>query len=530
MRDIQHSIFYPSARPLLMANNIVSTSQPLAAQAGLEVLQQGGSAVDAALAAAITSTVVEPTGSGLGGDAFAIVWDGKTTHALNGSGPSPRLLTAELFKGQQAIPGRGWLSVTVPGMVKLWVELHRKFGKKPFSQLFERAIHYAEKGFPVSVGIADLWKLIAPKYTGQPGFDAYFLPHGRAPLPGELFRNPDLADSLKDIASSYGDSFYHGRLAQEIIKNSDKYGGVMSLEDLASFEAEWVKTISTEFNGYTVHEVPPNTQGIATLIALGILEEVGLSRFEYESAMSFHYQIEAMKLAFADLYAHVADSSHMQVNYEQFLSKSYLKQRAQLINPLQASMFETGVPQNSGTAYVCAADEAGMMVSLIQSNYEGFGSGVVIEGTGISMQNRAMGFSLDPMHANYLKPNKRSFHTIIPGFVQKNNVPLAVFGLMGGPMQAQGHVQLMVAMCLFGLSPQAAADAPRWQIKQGFDIQVEPSFNKDLIQELEKLGHQITVANIENSFSFGGAQIIEKTKSGYMAGSDYRKDGLAVGY
>lgn len=530
MREIKHNIVYPSARPLVMAKNIVSTSQPLAAQAGLEVLQQGGNAVDAALAAAITSVVVEPTGCGLGSDAFAIVWDGSQVHAINGSGPSPKYLTADLFTGLSTMPSRGWLSVTVPGMVQTWVALHKKFGKIPFPNLFKRAIEYAEKGYPVSVGIANLWQRIAPKYQGQPGFNNCFLPKGRAPLPGEIFKNLDLAASLQDIANTYGDSFYHGRLAQEIIKHSEQHGGVMTFEDLASYEAEWVETISTDFNGYQIHEIPPNSQGIATLIALGILEEADVSSYEYGSAESMHYQIEAMKLAFADLYAHVTDQEAMHIRPERFLNKEYLRKRAQLINPHQASEFETGIPKNGGTTYICAADDAGMMVSFIQSNYEGFGSGVVVEGTGISMQNRAMGFSLDPDHPNYLKPNKRTFHTIIPGFVQKEDQPIAVFGLMGGPMQAQGHLQLMTALYGYGLSPQTAADAPRWQITQGFEVLVEPGFSPELIQQLTALGHKVTVAEIQDSFAFGGAQVIEKNQQAYMAGSDYRKDGLAVGY
>ncbi|HLU18496.1 MAG TPA: gamma-glutamyltransferase [Pusillimonas sp.] len=524
------SLPYGSRRPVVCAANIVATSQPLAAQAGLHMLQNGGNAVDAALAAAIALTVVEPTGTGVGGDAFAIVWDGAALHGLNSSGYSPAAWNRDVFAGMDQMPARGWASVTVPGAVAAWHELSHRMGRLPFERLFEPAINYGRAGFAVSPIISRLWATIAPKYKDQPGYRDYFMPQGRTPAPGELFRNPDLADSLQQIAATNGDAFYRGQLAEALLTHCDANGGLMSHDDLAQFKPEWCGTIQHSFAGAEIHEIPPNTQGLAALIALGILEHFDLARYGPDSLPTTHLSIEAMKLAFADLHAHVSDPTSMAVPAQSLLDPEYLKSRAELIDPDRAGDFGPGAPSQGGTVYVAAADDSGMMVSFIQSNYEGFGSGVVVPGTGISLQNRGMGFSLQPGHPNEVGPRKRPFHTIIPGFAMRNGQPLMTFGVMGGPMQAQGHVQMVLRVQLFGQNPQAACDAPRWQVVNGRRVMVEPAMSPDVIQKLSDMGHDITTDRGEAAFSFGGAQIIKRTAHGYVAGSDPRKDGLAIGF
>lgn len=521
---------YGSARSPVLARNVVATSQPLAAQAGLRTLMAGGNAIDAALASAIALTVVEPTGCGLGSDAFAIVWDGQALHGLNACGRSPASWSPARFAGLAKMPARGWDSVTVPGVVSAWVALSEKFGKLPFKQLFEPALAYAREGFQVSPLIAELWARIAPKYRGQPGFDDTFLPGGLAPAAGSLFTNRALADSLELIANSQGRAFYRGALAQAMIAHGEQCGGAMSMDDLADHQVEWCGTIEQEFAGVSAHEIPPNTQGIATLMALGILRHLGIQHHEVDSVQAMHLQIEAMKLAFADVDAFVADPQSMSVGAQALLSETYLAGRAALIDRDTAGDFGPGAPEQGGTVYVTAADASGAMVSFIQSNYEGFGSGVVVPGTGISLQNRGMGFTLDGAHPNAVGPRKRPFHTIIPGFVMQDGKPLMSFGLMGGPMQAQGHLQLIVRMQVFGQNPQAASDAPRWQVTRGRHVLVESTMAPALVAALEARGHVIQREPPEAAFAFGGAQIIVRTDAGYVAGSDHRKDGMAVGF
>lgn len=521
---------YPSQRSPVIARNIVATSQPLAAQAGLRMLLAGGTAVDAALAAAITLTVVEPTANGLGSDAFAIVWDGNELHGLNGSGRAPAAWTAERFAGRTAMPGRGWDSVTVPGAVASWVALSDRFGKLPFEQLFEPAVGYARAGFPVSPVIASLWARIAAKYAGQPGFDEAFLPGGRAPRAGETFRNRPLGDSLALVARTRGDAFYTGRLAEALARHSAAHGGVMAVDDLASHRVEWCGTLAQPFGGIDVHEIPPNGQGIATLMALGILARLGIERHAVDSVESIHLQIEAIKLALADVEAFVSDPASMTVPSAALLSPRYLEARAALVDPRRAQTFGAGAPRTGGTVCVSAADADGMMVSFIQSNYEGFGSGVVVPGTGISLQNRGMGFSLTPDHPNRVGPRKRPFHTIIPGFAMQADQPRMSFGLMGGPMQAQGHVQLVVRTELYGQNPQAASDAPRWQFLDGKRISVEAGMAEPVVRGLAERGHLVQQEPPQAAFAFGGAQLILRTADGYVAGSDHRKDGAAVGF
>jgi gamma-glutamyltranspeptidase/glutathione hydrolase len=530
MSQLGHELPYRSQRSPVYAHNVIATSQPLAAQAGMRMLLGGGNAVDAALATAIALTVVEPTANGIGSDAFAIVWDGTELHGLNASGRSPAAWSPERFRGMKGMPARGWDSVTVPGAVSAWVALSERFGKLPFSALFEPAIQYAERGFPVSPLIAQLWARIAVKYRGQPGFDEAFLPHGRAPAPGERFQFPALARSLEKIAATKGSAFYEGALGTAMIDHCSKHGGAMAMEDLSQHRVDWCGTLAQEFGDVSVHEIPPNGQGIATLMALGVLKEMRLDRYPVDSAEAIHLQIEAIKLAFADLAAFVADPATMQVDAASLLDPHYLATRARSIDPQRAGEFTAGAPRHGGTVYLATADAAGMMVSYIQSNYEGFGSGVVVPGTGISLQNRGWGFSLERGHPNEVGPRKRPLHTIIPGFAMAANKPAMSFGLMGGPMQAQGHVQLVTRMAIYKQNPQAASDAPRWQFLQGRKVSVEAEMPEAVVRALEQKGHIIQKEPPEAAFAFGGAQIIVQCDDGYVAGSDHRKDGAAVGF
>ena len=521
---------YLTARRPVLAANMVATSQPLAAQAGLRMLLKGGNAVDAALAAAITLTVVEPTGNGIGSDAFAIVWDGSVVHGLNASGRSPAGWTRERFAGLSTMPERGWESVTVPGAVSSWVALSERFGALPFAELFGPAIHYAEAGFLVSPHIADLWAGGAAILAEQPGFAECFMPEGRPARAGELFRNPAIARSLRLIAETRGDAFYHGVLADQIAAFARQHGAALNAADLANHSADWCGTVSSRIGNVETHEIPPNGQGIATLIALGILAETEIAELAPDSLMAWHLQIEAMKLAFADVDRHVADPAAMRVTAARLLDPDYLKARARLIERGAAGKPATGVPQHGGTVYVSTADASGMMVSFIQSNFSGFGSGVVVPGTGIHLQNRGIGFSLEPGHVNEVGPDKRPFHTIIPGFACRDGHPVMSFGVMGGQMQAQGHVQMVLRTQLFGQNPQAAIDAPRWRVGNGRAVALEWSVPDELVEGLAALGHDITREAPDQSFGFGGAQAICRLEHGYVAGSDARKDGLAVGF
>lgn len=521
---------YPTQNSPLLARNVVATSQPLAAQAGLQMLAQGGNAIDAALAAAITLTVVEPTGNGLGSDAFAILWDGEQLHGLNASGRSPVDWGPEHLTAAGEIPERGWNAVTTPGAVSAWVALSERFGALPFEALFVPAIDYAENGFPVSPIIAHLWGIAAGLLCEEPGFAACFLPGGQAPKAGEIFRNPDQAASLRLIAQTKGDAFYHGVLAQKIAAAAAKHGAALSMADLAAHKATWSGTISRSYADIELHEIPPNGQGIAALIALGLLEHHPLAHLHPDSPEALHLQIEAIKLGLADAQAFVADPANMNITSDALLDPTYLKARASLINPKRAQIATQGAPRHGGTVYVTAADTQGRMVSFIQSNYMGFGSGVVIPGTGISMQNRGAGFVTAKGHANEIGPGKQPFHTIIPGFVMKDGAPEMSFGVMGGPMQAQGHVQMVTRMMVHGQSPQAASDAPRWRFVSGNEIAVESTMAGETVAALQTMGHQITREAPDNSFGFGGAQLIQRCGEAYIAGSDHRKDGHAVGF
>lgn len=530
MSDISYELPYPSHRSPVLARNIVATSQPLAAQAGLRMLLRGGNAVDAALAAAMALVVVEPTGCGLGGDAFAIIWDGRELHGLNASGRSPAGWTRDRFAGRAEMPGTGWETVTVPGMVAGWAELSQRFGKLDFTELFEPAISYAQDGYHVSPTIARLWQVEASRLKDEPGFSDYFMPNGRAPKAGELFTNRDLATSLRSIAETRGRSFYEGALAERIVEFSRTHSGSLSLDDLAANKPDWCGTISNSFREVDLHEIPPNGQGIAALVALGILERTEIADLAVDSPAALHLQIEAMKIAFADLQAHVGDPDHMHLMPEDLLEPSYLAGRARLINRDRASSFGAGAPKDSGTVYITAADASGMMVSLIQSNYRGFGSGVVVPGTGISLHNRGSDFVLEQGHPNQVAPNKRPFHTIIPGFLMKDGAPLMSFGVMGGGMQAQGHLQMVLRTQLWEQNPQAAIDAPRWRVQNGGVLLVEGAMDSDTVSALGNLGHRVAIDPPEAAFGFGGAQLIQRIEDGYVAGSEHRKDGAACGF
>jgi gamma-glutamyltranspeptidase/glutathione hydrolase len=532
---------YSSTRLPLFARNVVSTSHPLAAQAGLRMMLKGGNAVDAAIAAAATITITEPVSCGLGSDAFCILWDGQKMHGLNASGPAPQAWTPEYFHkkyGKEAVnpPKRGWDAVTVPGAVSAWAALSERFGKLPFADLMEPAIEIAERGYLMPVVVQQKWLAATPLLQSLPGFAESFLPWGRAPNVGELFQFKAAARGLRAIAETKGRAFYEGEIAQALVKFSNEHGGAMTLQDLAQYRPEWVEPIAQNYRGHTLHEIPPNGQGIAALIALGILDHFDVANMKVDGLDSQHVQIEAMKLAFADIYRYVADPRSMEVTPAQMLDPEYLKSRAKLIDMKKAQDFKAGNPVKGGTIYLTAADENGMMVSFIQSNYMGFGSGVVEPSYGISLQNRGFDFSTDPNGlnpANLVAPGKRPFHTIIPAFLSKDGQPVMSYGVMGGNMQPQGHLQTLVRMLDYGQNPQAACDAPRWRCNKGLSINVEGSMNPNTVQGLKELGHELEVIN-DTYMDFGAGQFIwrmgDPKVQGYLAASDPRRDGQAVGF
>lgn len=529
---------YPSQRLPVFGRNLCSTSHPLGAQAGLRMLLAGGSAVDAAIAAAATMTLVEPCSNGLGSDAFAIVWDGTRLHGLNASGTAPAAWTPDYFRRKQGgsastPPQRGWDSVSVPGAVASWAALHERFGRLPFADLFAPAIEVAERGYAVPVVVQQKWAAAADLLAGQPGFREVFLPWGRAPQVGELFRFPGAAKALRLIAQTKGEAFYRGEIAHGIERHAAAHGGAMKASDLAAYRPEWVEPIAKHYGGHTLHEIPPNGQGIAALITLGILAQFDLASLKVDGVDSQHLQIEAMKLAFADTYRYVAERGAMEVTTEQLLDDAYLAERAKLIDMKRAQDFGAGNPAKGGTIYLTAADERGMMVSFIQSNYQGFGSGVVVPEYGVSLQNRGHGFSLDPSSRNVVAPGKRPFHTIIPAFLTRQGQPVMSFGVMGANMQPQGHVQTLLRMLDHGQNPQAACDAPRWRYNAGLELNVEAGMPAATVQGLAERGHAIAV--IQDSYQdFGAGQFIwrlgDPAVEGYVAASDSRRDGLVAAF
>lgn len=536
---------YPTVRMPVMGRNIVSTSHPHAAQAGLKIIHQGGNAIDAAIAAAAVLMIVEPVSNGLGSDCFAIVWDGEQLHGLNASGVSPAAWNLDYFaskygkesNGLVKRPVRGWDSVTVPGALAGWQALHERFGSLPLSDLLQSAIEIAEKGHAVAPIVAHKWAAATNELASQPGFAQAFMPNSRAPGCGELFYFPQAAKAFKRLAAVGLRDFYEGEIAKSICAFAKEHGAAMSASDLASYRPDWVGTISTKVQGYDVHEIPPNGQGIGALIAMGIVEQLDLARHAVDGVESQHLQIEAMKLAFADVYRYVADPRTMEVTPEQMLNLDYLAKRAELIDPQKASSFSFGMPNTGGTIYLSAADEAGRMISFIQSNYMGFGSGVVEPNWGISLQNRGYGFSSDPQSPNVVAGSKRPFHTIIPAFLTKEvngkTVPQMSFGVMGGDMQPQGHLQTLLRMLVYKQQPQAACDAPRWKVNRDFSLDVEANMNPETVKGLVEKGH--ILKKVEDPYmDFGSGQFIwrlsDKIADGYVAASDSRRDGLAAAY
>ncbi len=521
---------YPSRRMTVYSRKgMVATSQPLAAQAGLRILQAGGNAADAAVATAACLTVTEPTSNGIGSDAFALIHSGGRLHGLNASGPAPQSLNAEEVRstGRKEMPRFGPLPVTVPGAPAAWAAVSERFGRLPLQESLAPAIQYAEEGYPLSPVLARAWNAAYQRYRSlmrdevfSSWFDT-FAPDERPPRAGEIWRSPGHAATLASISETEADSFYRGELAEKIDAFSRRSGGYLFGDDLASYEPQWVDPIGVEYRGYNVWEIPPNGQGLIALLALNIL---GSDDFvAKEDTGTYHRQIEALKLAFSDGLHYITDPEYMRVRVEQLLSTQYAEQRRALIGD-EALDPAPGEPPRGGTVYLAAADGDGNMVSFIQSNYMGFGSGLVVPETGISLQNRGHTFSLDPEHANYLEPGKRTYHTIIPGFLTRGDEPIGPFGVMGGFMQPQGHLQVLMNAVDFQLNPQAALDAPRWRWEEGRTVYVEPTFPHHTADALIRRGHDIKIA--PNHGGFGRGQIIWKDAEGTLAGAtEPRTDG-----
>jgi gamma-glutamyltranspeptidase/glutathione hydrolase len=529
--DLTSNPYSTRRHSVIAPKGVVATSQPLAVQAGLKMLELGGNAVDAAIATAIALTVVEPTSNGIGSDAFALVWDGTALSGINGSGRAPAGLTLEMVREHNAsMPQKGWLSVTVPGAPALWRDLHARFGKLPFSTLFEPAIRFASNGYPVSPIVAYYWARSVPIYTNLPGAEykgwgKTFAPDGHAPRSGEKWSSHDHAATLRRLAASNSDDFYKGVIAEAIVNFASETGGVITAADLAAHTSTWVNPISTSYRGYDVWEIPPNGQGIVALTALNILEGFDMGDSQRDTAASFHLQIEALKLAFADGLRYIADPDFAEVPVASLLDKDYAARRRALIGN-KALQPSPGDPNSGGTVYLCTADSDGMMVSFIQSNYGGFGSGVVVPGTGIALQNRGGNFNLDPDHPNHLRPGKRPYHTIIPGFLTHDGEAVGPFGVMGGFMQPQGHMQMITNTIDYAMNPQASLDAPRWQWTEGKTVQIESDAHPSILSGLRAMGHQ--VESVESGGAFGRGQIIWRLpEGGYVAGSDKRADGYA---
>ncbi len=518
---------YPSQRfPIYARNGMVNCSSPQAAAAGLEVMRRGGNAVDAAVASAAALTVVEPTANGIGSDAFALIWSAKDRrlYGLNSSGKAPALASFEriLKDGKDAdgkMPVRGWTPVTVPGAPDAWAKANARFGRLSLEEVLEPAIRYAGDGYPCAPNLSESWKASYQFYRQtltEPCFKAWFdtfAPGGRPYEAGDMIRLPDHAETLRLIGRTKAEAFYRGELAERIDEESRKYGGYLRKEDLEAHSAEWVEPIRVNYRGYEVCEIPPNGQGIVALMALNILKEFEL--IGRDDTRTLHLQIEALKLAFADAFFFVTDPRYMKVAYQDLLAPEYGAERAKLITD-RAQVFTNGIPPKSGTVYLCAADHEGNMVSWIQSNYMGFGSGIVVEGTGIALQNRGADFSLDPAHANCIAPGKKTYHTIIPGFLMKDGLPVGPFGVMGGYMQPQGHVQVVSNYVDFRMDPQQALDAPRFQWMRDDTVTVEPRFDPNLALSLRRRGHRIRQ---ELSVpSFGRGQMIVRLENGVLVG------------
>ena len=533
---------FTSRSEVIAAHGMVASSHPLATQIGLEILKQGGSAVDAAIAVNAALGLMEPTGNGIGGDLFAIVWDAKSKklYGLNASGPAPKKLSLEYFQENNLseYPEFGPLPVTVPGAVAGWSELHKKFGKLPIDHLFKPTIAYAREGFPVTETIAYYFTLNKQRFQDYPNFKEVWMANGDVPKTGEIFKNPALGNTLETLADKGLSEFYTGDIARITADFIQAQGGFLSYDDLAGYRPEWVQPISTDYRGYEVWELPPNTQGLATLQILNILEGFNLAELGLYSTEYIHLFIEAKKLAFADRAKFYADPRFAKLPIETLLSKDYATKRRQEINPKKAALVDaSGLPQHGDTVYLTTADQDGNMVSLIQSNYSGMGSGMTPPELGFMLQNRGTLFSLDPKHLNVVAGGKRSFHTIIPAFVTKDGNPYISFGVMGGATQPQAQAQVLINIIDFGMNLQEAGDAPRIvhsgssqpsgeRMRSGGTVSLESTFDEKIRKELVEMGHTLKY----EKGSFGGYQAIMKKNGVYYGASESRKDGQAAGY
>jgi gamma-glutamyltranspeptidase/glutathione hydrolase len=529
---------------VIAQHGMAATSHPLATQVALDILKKGGNAIDAAIAANSCLGLMEPTGNGIGGDLFAIVWDAESgkLHGLNASGRSPYDLTREYFieNGYTSIPPRGPLPVSVPGCVDGWFELHEKFGSMEMNEILSPAINYSRNGFPLTEIIAYGWKLNARVLKDFPGFKETFMPGGKVPEKGEIFKNPDLANTLEIIAKKGRDGFYRGDVAKTMVKYIEEQGGFLSMKDLKDHTSEWVEPVSTNYRGYDVWELPPNGQGIAALQILNILELYDIKSMGFGSEEYMHLFTEAKKLAYEDRARFYADMDFNDIPVDYLISKEYAKERAKLINSNRAARsYPAGKLKDGDTIYLTVADEDGNMISLIQSNFRGMGSGMTPPGLGFILQDRGELFTLEEGHFNSYEPHKRPFHTIIPSFVTKDGKPVMSFGVMGGAMQPQGHVQIIVNMLDFGMNLQEAGDAPRMQhlgssqptgsqMDDGGILYLESGFDYEQVRELVRKGHDIQKA----IGIFGGYQAImwDEANGVYYGASESRKDGHAAGY
>ena len=531
MNQNLHHYPYQSKRTAVTAKHgMVATSQPLAAQAGLDMLKQGGNAVDAAIATAACLTVVEPTSNGIGGDAFAIVWLNHKMHGLNASGVAPEAISIDKVKalGHDTMPKFGLTPVTVPGAPSAWVALSKRFGKLPLTTCLAPAIEYAREGFPVSPTVAEYWGKGAKGYAKiftDAIYDEWFKTFTNdkePPKAHELWTLPNHANTLEAIAQTNGKAFYEGNIADQIDAFSRKHNGFIRKSDLIKHQVSWIDPISVRYRGYDVWELPPNGQGLVASQAFAMMNHLNVQAMDAEE--NVHHQIEAIKLAFADAHTYLTDLDHMPYTPAELLNEQYIKSRVNRIGK-QAKKPSAGTPPKGGTVYLATADKDGNMVSFIQSNYMGFGSGIVVPNTGIALQNRGHTFSLDKTHANALKPEKKTYHTIIPAFLTKDGIPIGPFGVMGGFMQPQGHLQVMMQCLDNNLNPQAALDAPRWQWMKGLTVEVEPTMDQILVDALKKRGHDVVVT--QNIGSFGRGQIIWRNpKTGVLiGGTEMRADG-----
>ena len=533
---------FASRSEVIATNGMAATSHPLATQTALDVLKDGGNAIDAAISANAVLGLVEPTGCGIGGDLFAIVWieEDKKLYGLNSSGPAPQDMTIKKLKdmGVDKIPPFGPLPVTVPGAVAGWTALHKRFGKKSFEELFNNAIYYADNGFPITEVVGYYLQLSSERYKDYPNFKDVWMPNGEALKKGDVFINKDLAATYKQIAKSYGESFYKGDIAQTISKFIIEQGGFLTVDDLKNYEPEWINPVSSSYRGFDVWELPPNGQGIAALQILNILEQYDIASMGHNSAEYIHLFTEAKKLAYEDRAKYYADMSFADVPVEELISKEYALERNKLINLKKAaSFYDSGIFEDGDTIYLTVADKDGNMVSLIQSNYRGMGSGMVPPNLGFMLQDRGEMFSLDPNHRNSLQGGKRPFHTIIPAFITKDNKPFISFGLMGGGMQPQGHAQIVINIVDFKMNLQEAGDAARIRhfdssqptgevmLNGGF-LSLESGIPEHVRNELSKLGHNLR----DEKGGYGGYQAIMKKNEVYFGASESRKDGHASGY